>query len=112
MMTSLLLFGFAFCSLSCWIALKARSQENMASFVHLVNMPMLFTSTALVPSKQMPAWLANLARFNPLSLVVDNNRAVLLPGANAEWQVQLLPLAIMAVLLFLAAVYALKNYKA
>jgi len=112
MMVSLSLFGIAFCSLSCWIALSARSQENMASFVHLVNMPMLFTSTVLVPSKQMPPWLANVAHFNPLSLVVDNSRAVLLAGENTDWQVQLLPLAIMAALLFLAAVYALKHYKA
>jgi ABC-2 type transport system permease protein len=84
----------------------------MASFVHLVNMPMLFTSTALVPGKQMPLWLANIARFNPLSLVVDNSRAVLLPDGISEWQVQFLPLAAMAALLFMAAVYALKHYKA
>jgi ABC-2 type transport system permease protein len=112
MIASLSLFAVAFCSLSCWIALKARSQENMASFVHLVNMPMLFTSTALVPGKQMPLWLANIARFNPLSLVVDNSRAVLLPDGISEWQVQFLPLAAMAALLFMAAVYALKHYKA
>ena len=113
MVFSLFLFAIAFCSLSCWIALKARSQENMASFVHLVNMPLLFTSTALVPDKQMPAWLASLARFNPLSLVVDNIRAALLPGINVEWQLMyLLPIAIMAVLVFLAAVHALVHYRA
>lgn len=108
----LFLFGIAFCSLSCWIALKARSQENMASFVHLVNMPLLFTSTALVPDKQMPGWLANLARFNPLSLVVDNTRTALLFGVDGDWYKPLLPLLIMAILLFLAAVDGLKRYKA
>jgi ABC-2 type transport system permease protein len=106
---SLLLFSIAFCSLSCWFALTTRSQENMASFVHLVNMPLLFTSTALVPSRQMPEWLAGLARFNPLSLAVDNSRAALLFGGG-EWFPLVFWLALMAVVLFLAAVHALKRY--
>lgn len=100
MLSSLILFGIAFCSLSCWIALRARSQENMATFVHLVNMPLLFTSTALVPGKQMPDWLAAIAQFNPLSLVVNNSRAALLFAETLSVQTSLLPLLLMAVLLF------------
>ncbi len=80
MIVNLTLFGIAFCSLSCLIALKAKSQENMATFVHIVNMPILFTSTALVPNKQMPEWLAHIAHYNPLSLVVDNIRSSLVFG--------------------------------
>ncbi len=99
MLMSLLLFAIAFCSLSCWIALRARSQENMATFVHIVNMPLLFTSTALVPSKQMPDWLATMAQFNPLSLVVNNCRDALLFSQTAELH-SLLPLLFMAGLLF------------
>jgi ABC transporter DrrB family efflux protein len=108
MASSLLLFGIAFCSLSCWIALKARSQENMATFVHLVNMPMLFTSTVLVPSKQMPDWLAVIARFNPLSLVVNNSRTALLLGDTPPLQTSTLPLLIIAGLLFLLATFTLR----
>lgn len=68
--------GFSF--LSCAIALTARAQEAMATFVHLVNMPLLFTSTALVPAKQMPSWLGAVAAYNPLSLTVDALRGALL----------------------------------
>ena len=39
----LIIFTAAYCLLSCWIALLARKQETMASFVHLVNMPVFFT---------------------------------------------------------------------
>lgn len=109
MMGSLLLFGVAFCSLSCWIALKAQSQENMATFVHLVNMPMLFTSTALVPSKQMPEWLAVLAQFNPLSLVVNQSRAVLLFAESPALNMSLLPLIAIAIVFFLFTVLALRS---
>ncbi len=111
MIISLALFGIAFCSLSCWIALKARSQENMATFVHLVNMPMLFTSTALVPSKQMPDWLAVVAQFNPLSLVVNNSRAALLFSETPVLKTSLLPLLIMAGILFLMAATTLRSSK-
>ncbi len=111
MVSSLILFGIAFCSLSCWIALKARSQENMATFVHLINMPMLFTSTALVPAKQMPAWLAEIARFNPLSLVVNNSRSALLLADTPPLQSSILPLLIIAGLLFLLAATTLRITK-
>jgi len=111
MAISLILFGIAFCSLSCWIALKAQSQENMATFVHLVNMPMLFTSTALVPSKQMPDWLANIAQFNPLSLVVNNGREALLFANTPSLQSSILPLFIMATLLFLLSSHTLRTVK-
>jgi ABC-2 type transport system permease protein len=103
----LVLFAVAYASLSCWIALKTRAQESMAVFVHLVNMPLLFTSTALAPSRQMPAWLESIARFNPLSLVADMLRSALLlertPSVSA-----LLPLLALAVVIFLLALYEMR----
>ena len=75
---ALALFAFAFSSLSCAIACTTRTQEVMAVFVHIVNMPVLFTSTALVPNKQMPAWLADVAAWNPLSAAVDAWRSAIL----------------------------------
>lgn len=78
----LALFAAAFAGLSSAIALKTRAQEAMATFVHVVNMPVLFTSTALVPDKQMPEWLAAVARANPLTLTVDALRESLLGGTQ------------------------------
>lgn len=98
----LALFAAAFASLSCALALKTRAQEAMAAFVHLVNLPILFTSTALVPERHMPEWLAAAARWNPLTLTVDAWRGALLLGAPPSLVGQLLPLVVMA-----AAVYAL-----
>ncbi|MEM6793209.1 MAG: ABC transporter permease [Acidobacteriota bacterium] len=99
---ALLLFATAFSCLSCALALRARSQEVMATFIHLVNMPMLFTSTALVPTRQMPPWLAGVAEWNPLSLAVDAWRGALLLGESVSWLGQIAPLAALA-----AALYAL-----
>lgn len=98
----LALFAVAFSSLSCALALRSRVQEVMAAFVHLVNLPILFTSTALVPARQMPDWLAAAARWNPLTLTVDAWRGALLFGEMPSAIGQVLPLALLA-----AALYAL-----
>jgi ABC-2 type transport system permease protein len=77
---ALALFALAYASLSCWVALETKAQESMAVFVHVVNIPLLFTSTALVPASQMPTWLETLAQWNPLSLVANTLREALLLG--------------------------------
>lgn len=96
------LFAVAFSCLSAAFALQVRAQEAMATFVHLVNMPLLFTSTALVPRAQMPDWLAAVSRLNPLTLAVDAWRGALLSGAMPAAGSVLL-LAALAAVLFLFA---------
>jgi len=105
---ALVLFAGAFSCLSCAIALKTRAQEAMATFVHVVNMPLLFTSTALVPVRQMPDWLAGLARFNPLSLAVNAWRQALLFGQAPPWA-SLGLLLLLAALLYAAAFWAMQG---
>lgn len=96
-------FAAAFSSLSCALALRTRAQEAMAAFVHLVNLPILFTSTALVPVRHMPDWLAAAARWNPLTLAVDAFRGALLFGQMPSVATQLLPLALLAAALYAVA---------
>ena len=103
----LALFGLAYGSLSCWIALRTRAPESMAVFVHVLNMPLLFTSTALVPARQMPAWLAAVAQWNPLTLVADALRQGLLFGRMDGVGRMLSPLLVLAVLLFALARHAM-----
>jgi ABC-2 type transport system permease protein len=74
------LFAFALGAVSCAVALLARAPEPMSTFVHVVNMPLLFTSTALVPARQMPEWLQGVVAWNPLTLTVDALRGALLFG--------------------------------
>jgi ABC-2 type transport system permease protein len=93
------LFAIAFCSLSCLVAMRTGAQESMATFVHLVNMPLLFTSSALVPAKQMPDWLAAISRVNPLTLAVDASRDALLFGEFGSLGRALIWLAVVAAVL-------------
>lgn len=108
----LALFAAAFSSLSCALALRTRAQEAMAAFVHLVNLPILFTSTALVPVRHMPEWLAAAARWNPLTLAVDAWRGALLLGEMPSAAGQVLPLAVLAVVLYLVAAREMRKIDA
>jgi ABC-2 type transport system permease protein len=74
------LFAFALGAVSCAVALLTRAPEPMSTFVHVINMPLLFTSTALVPARQMPEWLQGVVAWNPLTLTVDTLRGALLFG--------------------------------
>ena len=106
-LTGLALFSFAYASLSCWIALTTKAQESMAVFVHVMNMPLLFTSTALVPSRQMPEWLEAIARWNPLSLVATALRDALVFARMPDPVNLLAPLILLAVLMFAVARFAM-----
>jgi ABC-2 type transport system permease protein len=101
-LVALALFALAYASLSCWVALKTKAQESMAVFVHVVNVPLLFTSTALVPAGQMPTWLEALAWWNPLSLVANGLREALLLGQMPD-AANLLPLLAIGAFLFALA---------
>lgn len=100
-------FAVAYASLSCWIALKTGAPESMAVFVHVVNLPLLFTSTALVPRRQMPEWLAAAARWNPLTRVADALRQSLLFARMPDAGALLVPLVVLAALLFALARHAM-----
>lgn len=103
------LFALALSALSCTIALRTQAQEAMAAFVHVVNMPLLFTSTALVPDRQMPGWLAGISAWNPLTMTVDVWRGVFLFDSLPSVWSPLVVLGGVAGLSFWSAVAALRQ---
>lgn len=106
---TILVFAIAYTSLSSLIALRTGNQETMSSFIHVLNMPIFFTSTALVPARQMPEWLASMTQFNPLSIVANISRNALIdPSSNFDTNGFFI-LVLMAVLLFLLARLALDH---
>jgi ABC transporter DrrB family efflux protein len=105
----LALFALGFASLSCLIALRTRVHESMASFVHLVNMPLLFTSSALVPGRQMPPWLRTVADLNPLSAAVDALRGAMLDSRMPVPGPSLASLIVVSLALFLLAARAMAD---
>lgn len=98
----------ALSAVSCAVALVTRAPEPMSTFVHVVNMPVLFTSTALVPARQMPDWLQGIVAWNPLTLTVDGLRGALLFGIPPRPE-PLAALAGLAAVLFVLAALLLRR---
>jgi ABC transporter DrrB family efflux protein len=104
----LCVFAAAMSCLSSAFALRARAPEALAAYVHLCHMPLLFTSTALVPTRQMPEWLAGFARLNPLTLAVDAWRGALTVG-TVPGLPQILPLLLLMAITYVWAYFELKR---
>jgi len=107
--SALAAFAVAHASLSCLVALRTRAQESMATFVHLVNMPLLFTSSALVPERHMPDWLAAASAVNPLTLAVNVSRSALLTGPVPELGASLGVLSAIAAAMFATVCLVARN---
>ncbi|MFP3231373.1 MAG: ABC transporter permease [Acidilobus sp.] len=65
------LLSMSFISVFEAIGFSVDNQEVMFSIVNLVNLPLMFASPALFPLRQMPWWLRDIARFNPITYTVD-----------------------------------------
>jgi len=67
----LFLFGVLISGFATTIALYLDDHDSYAAFNTMISMPLFFTSSALMPYSVMPAWLATIARLNPLSYAID-----------------------------------------
>ena len=74
------LFGVSFSGLSNTVALKTQNTEATMMVSFTLTFPLLFLSTAMLPSELLPAWLQTFAAFNPVSYLADAARALILTG--------------------------------
>ncbi len=71
---SLLVIGFTMLSLG--LAFAMPGHQELLAFIFLVNLPLIFSSTALAPLAFMPTWLQWIASLNPLSFAIEPIRYV------------------------------------
>lgn len=82
---ALFLLAFGFSSLFTAFAVRITKWESLIAMVNLLNLPLLFTSSALLPIASMPAWLQAIAKVNPISIGADVSRMLMVYGSlNAE----------------------------
>ncbi len=75
----------AFTMLSLGVAFALPGHQEMLALIFLVNLPLIFSSTALAPLAFMPTWLQWIASLNPLSLAIEPIRYVY---SHPQWQWQ------------------------
>jgi ABC-2 type transport system permease protein len=78
MLATIAFFGLAWSGISLSIGLKTKSAETVFGIAGTLTFPLLFMSTALVPASLLPGWMADVSRFNPISITVDAIRALML----------------------------------
>ena len=72
---TLLLLVFAVTALSLGLAFALPGHIELIAVIFVLNLPLLFASTALAPISFMPAWLGWLASINPLTFAIEPIRA-------------------------------------
>ncbi|HUI23743.1 MAG TPA: ABC transporter permease [Nitrososphaerales archaeon] len=73
-------FGLAWSGISLAIGLKTKSSETVFGLGGIVTFPLLFMSTALVPTSLMPSWMQTVSNFNPITYAVNAVRALTITG--------------------------------
>ena len=76
------LLAMTFAGLSHGIALLVRKEASMIAAANFVGLPLMFISAILIPQRQMPHWIDQLSRFNPVNWGVHAARNAIVDGGN------------------------------
>lgn len=79
---SMLIMGFS--SLFSIIVIRVKKMETLMAITNLLNLPLMFASTAMFPSTIMPSWLKSIVNYNPISWAANSMRYLVLQG-SATW---------------------------
>jgi ABC-2 type transport system permease protein len=78
-----MLVNAAFAGISQGLALLTRREATMITLANFIGLPLLFVSSTLLATRQMPHWMQIAARFNPVNWGVQAARSVALP--RTDW---------------------------
>jgi len=83
-----ILFALWFLALSNVVALVTRDQESTIIAANMIQLPLLFLSSAFIPLESLPGWIRTFAKVNPITYGVDAARALMLDAdVMAAWDV-------------------------
>ncbi len=75
---ALFLMSVGLSALFVAIAIRSTRWETQMAIMNLLNLPLLFASNALFPTKLMPDWLRAFAQVNPVTYGTDVARQLIL----------------------------------
>jgi ABC-2 type transport system permease protein len=77
---ALTLLAVGFASLFTAIAIRVAKWETLIAVINFINLPLLFTSNALLPLNSFPDWLKSIAEVNPISKAAEVGRLLIVNG--------------------------------
>lgn len=78
--TMAVLFGVAWSGISNLVALRTRNAEATTILGILLTFPLMFLSTGFMPDMLLPDWLDTVAKFNPITYLIEALREVVNNG--------------------------------
>ena len=78
------LIGMGLSSIFIAIAIRSTRIETQMAVMNLLNLPLLFTSNALMPTSVMPDWLQPVTKVNPITYATDATRQLILYTINTQ----------------------------
>ena len=79
----ILVFAMAMCWVSALIGLLVKTPQGVQVFGFTAMFPIIFASGLLVPIATMPGWLQAFARANPMTLLAEASRGLMVGGGVA-----------------------------
>lgn len=80
----LLVFALAFSWVSVLVGVLAKDPEKVQVFGFTALFPLTFVSSVFVQTQTMPGWLQPVVNANPVSILTDAARGLLVGGPVAE----------------------------
>jgi ABC transporter DrrB family efflux protein len=78
----LLLFGFALSWIGVALGAAVRTPEAVNGIIFVAVFPLTFASSAFVPTDTMPTWLQAFAERQPITLIINAVRDLVLGGSG------------------------------
>ena len=82
--TTLILLVLFVTSISLCLAFVLPGHIELIALIFVINLPLLFASTALAPLSFMPKWLSWLASLNPLTFAIEPIRVAYSSNINLD----------------------------
>ena len=109
LIAAVLMISFIFASIFNLIAIRITQPNSLFGILNLINLPLLFTSTAMFPPDLMAGWIRTVAKYNPVSWSADSIRTVIINGSLTSSQMSQLGIWLLA-LFILAVALVLLTY--
>ncbi len=74
------LFGISLAGINTIIALQTRNTEATFLLGNFVNLPLMFTSTAMMPKSFLPDWMQKVVQVNPITYGIEGMRGLITTG--------------------------------
>ena len=102
------LLAAAFSSLSNGVAMITRQREALIGAVSFVILPLTFLSSALMAPNLVPAWIRDVARYNPVNWAVEAGRSAAMQ--KIDWSVVGTRIGLLAGLALICAALATRAF--